>query len=57
MLCCRRMQIMGYKSYSEFAVHPNMASSPEIVMSFLLEMSEMVRPAADKVFSSPQVLS
>ncbi|XP_058205215.1 mitochondrial intermediate peptidase, mitochondrial [Rhododendron vialii] len=41
-------QIMGYKSYSEFAVHPNMASSPEVVMSFLLEMSEMVRPAADK---------
>ncbi|KAI8564627.1 hypothetical protein RHMOL_Rhmol03G0195400 [Rhododendron molle] len=45
-------QIMGYKSYSEFAVHPNMASSPEVVMSFLLEMSEMVRPVADKVVAS-----
>ncbi|GMP24118.1 hypothetical protein CsSME_00001508 [Camellia sinensis var. sinensis] len=43
-------QIMGYKSYAEFAVQPNMASSPEVVMSFLLEMSEMVRPKADKEF-------
>lgn len=43
-------QIMGNKSYAEFAVHPNMASSPEVVMSFLLEMSEMVRPNADKEF-------
>ncbi|GFZ15219.1 zincin-like metalloproteases family protein [Actinidia rufa] len=43
-------QIMGYKSYAEFSVHPNMASSPEIVKSFLLEMSEMVRPKADKEF-------
>lgn len=57
MLCCRRMQIMGYKSYSEFTVHSNMASSPEVVTSFLHEMSEMVRPAADKVLSSAHVLS
>ena len=45
------MQIMGYKSYAEFAVHPNMASSPEVVMSFLLEMSKMIRPKADEVLS------
>lgn len=56
MLCYRCMQIMGNKSYAEFSVHPNMASSPEVVMSFLLEMSEMVRPKADKVLSSPHVL-
>ncbi|KAF5959869.1 hypothetical protein HYC85_001078 [Camellia sinensis] len=50
MRLLRCMQIMGYKSYAEFAVQPNMASSPEVVMSFLLEMSEMVRPKADKEF-------
>ena len=48
MLSYGCIQIMGYKSYAEFSVHPNMASSPEIVKSFLLEMSEMVRPKADK---------
>ena len=45
------MQIMGYKSYAEFAVRPNMASSPEVVMSFLFEMSKMIRPKADEVLS------
>lgn len=43
------MQIMGYKSYAEFAVHSNMASSPDVVTSFLLDMGEMVRPKADEV--------
>ncbi|GKV33757.1 hypothetical protein SLEP1_g42220 [Rubroshorea leprosula] len=41
-------QIMGYKSYAEFVMKPNMASSPEVVMPFLLEMSRMVRPKADE---------
>ncbi|XP_057952770.1 mitochondrial intermediate peptidase, mitochondrial isoform X2 [Malania oleifera] len=45
-------EILGYKSYAEFAVHPNMASSPEIVMSFLLEMSEVARPKADEEFKA-----
>ncbi|KAK9293356.1 hypothetical protein L1049_021348 [Liquidambar formosana] len=43
-------QIMGYKSYAEFAVRPNMASSPQVVKSFLLEMSKIVRPKADEEF-------
>ncbi|XP_059666980.1 mitochondrial intermediate peptidase, mitochondrial [Cornus florida] len=43
-------QIMGYKSYAEFSVCPNMASTPEVIMSFLLEMSKMVRPKADEEF-------
>lgn len=43
------MQIMGYRSYAEYTLKPNMASSPEVVMSFLKEMSEMVRPSADEV--------
>ncbi|RVW90649.1 Mitochondrial intermediate peptidase, mitochondrial [Vitis vinifera] len=46
------MQIMGYKSYAEFAVRPNMASSPEVVMSFLFEMSKMIRPKADEEFKA-----
>lgn len=40
---------MGYKSYSEFALKGNMASSPEVVLSFLHDMSKMVRPKAEEV--------
>ncbi|KAI5670205.1 hypothetical protein M9H77_10569 [Catharanthus roseus] len=47
-------QIMGYKSYAEFAVHSNMASSPDVVTSFLLDMGEMVRPKADEEFKAIQ---
>ncbi|KAK9665643.1 hypothetical protein RND81_14G125800 [Saponaria officinalis] len=43
-------QIMGCKSYAEFAVRPNMASSSDVVMAFLHEMSSMVRPKADEEF-------
>ncbi|GAV64865.1 Peptidase_M3 domain-containing protein [Cephalotus follicularis] len=45
-------QIMGYRSYAEFVVKPNMASSPEVVMSFLHEISSMVRPKADEEFKN-----
>jgi intermediate peptidase len=43
------MQIMGCRSYAEFAVNPNMASSPTVVMSFLHEISKIVRPMAEEV--------
>ncbi|KAK4489446.1 hypothetical protein RD792_005255 [Penstemon davidsonii] len=43
-------EIMGCNSYSEFALKENMASSPEVVMSFLHEMSKMVRPKAEEEF-------
>lgn len=43
------MQIMGYKSYAEFSVHPNMAASPEVVMPFLNDLSMMIRPKAEQV--------
>ncbi|KAH9610394.1 hypothetical protein KSS87_018491 [Heliosperma pusillum] len=43
-------QIMGCKSYAEFAVRPNMAASSDVVMAFLHEMSSMVRPKADEEF-------
>jgi intermediate peptidase len=45
-------QIFGHKSYVEYALKSNMASSPEVVKSFLLEMSNMVRPMADKEFNA-----
>ncbi|KAJ4956022.1 hypothetical protein NE237_012805 [Protea cynaroides] len=48
-------QIMGYKSYAEFAAYPNMASSPEVVMSFLLDLSKIVRPTADEEFQAIQI--
>ncbi|PIN06711.1 Metalloendopeptidase family - mitochondrial intermediate peptidase [Handroanthus impetiginosus] len=43
-------EIMGCKSYAEFALKENMASSPEVVLSFLHEMSKMVRPMAEEEF-------
>ncbi|KAI4332019.1 hypothetical protein L6164_016962 [Bauhinia variegata] len=45
-------QIMGCRSYAEFAMKPNMASSPAVVMSFLHEMSNMVRAKADEEFKA-----
>ncbi|GAB4825974.1 Mitochondrial intermediate peptidase [Ancistrocladus abbreviatus] len=45
-------QLVGCKSYAEFAVRQNMASSPDIVTSFLLEMSEVVRAKADEEFEA-----
>ncbi|KAJ7949611.1 Mitochondrial intermediate peptidase, mitochondrial [Quillaja saponaria] len=45
-------QIMGYGSYAEFALKPNMAASPAVVMSFLLDMSKMARARADEEFKT-----
>ncbi|XP_038896956.1 mitochondrial intermediate peptidase, mitochondrial isoform X1 [Benincasa hispida] len=44
-------QILGYRSFAEFAVTPNLASSPSVVMSFLQELSEVVRSRADEEFN------
>lgn len=49
VLCSLSVQIVGYKSYAEFALKDNMASSPEVVLPFLLDMSKMVRPKAEEV--------
>ncbi|XP_010919044.1 mitochondrial intermediate peptidase, mitochondrial isoform X2 [Elaeis guineensis] len=43
-------EIMGCKSYAEFAIRPNMAASPDVVMSFLLDLSKTVRKKADEEF-------
>lgn len=48
---------MGYRSYAEFTVRPNMSSSPEVVMCFLKELGTMVRPSADEVLSLCMTLS
>lgn len=45
-------QIMGYKSYAEYALHSNMASSPDVVLSFLNELSKTVQPKAVEEFES-----
>ncbi|XP_068634828.1 mitochondrial intermediate peptidase, mitochondrial [Aristolochia californica] len=45
-------QIMGYKSYAEFSVHPNMASSPDVIMSFLKDLSKVVEAKADEEFKA-----
>ncbi|WRX17353.1 Peptidase M3A/M3B catalytic domain - like 3 [Theobroma cacao] len=45
-------QIMGCKSYAEFVMKLNMTSSPEVVVSFLLEMSNIVKPSADTEFKT-----
>ncbi|PIA35745.1 hypothetical protein AQUCO_03500240v1 [Aquilegia coerulea] len=45
-------QIMGHKSFADFSIHPNLASSPEVVKSFLLELSKIVRPKADQEFNA-----
>ncbi|KAK2975850.1 hypothetical protein RJ640_022867 [Escallonia rubra] len=44
--------IIEYDSYAEYALHSSMASSPKVVLSFLLEMSKMVRPMADEEFKA-----
>ncbi|XP_020095925.1 probable mitochondrial intermediate peptidase, mitochondrial isoform X1 [Ananas comosus] len=44
-------QIMGYKSFADFAIHPNLAAKVDVVMSFLLDLSKIVRPKADEEFA------
>ncbi|KAK8963084.1 hypothetical protein KSP40_PGU010344 [Platanthera guangdongensis] len=43
-------QIMGCRSYAEFAIRPNMAASPDIVEDFLLTLSHMIRHRAEEEF-------
>uniref|UniRef100_A0A2P2M057 Uncharacterized protein MANES_14G034200 n=1 Tax=Rhizophora mucronata TaxID=61149 RepID=A0A2P2M057_RHIMU len=45
-------KMLGCGSYAEFMVKQNLASSPEVVKSFLCEMSKMVRPKADQEFET-----
>ncbi|XP_020589998.1 probable mitochondrial intermediate peptidase, mitochondrial isoform X5 [Phalaenopsis equestris] len=47
-------KIMGYRSYAEFAIRSNMAASPNVVMDFLLSLSNTVRQRADAEFKLVQ---
>ncbi|KAF8687407.1 hypothetical protein HU200_043097 [Digitaria exilis] len=41
---------MGCKSYADFAIRPNMAASSDVVMSFLEDLSNIVRHKADEEY-------
>ncbi|CAD6335737.1 unnamed protein product [Miscanthus lutarioriparius] len=43
-------KIMGCKSYAEFAIRPNMAASADVVMSFLEDLSNIVKHKAEEEF-------
>ncbi|OQU76928.1 probable mitochondrial intermediate peptidase, mitochondrial isoform X2 [Sorghum bicolor] len=43
-------EIMGCKSYAEFAIRPNMAASADVVMSFLEDLSNIVKHKAEEEF-------
>jgi intermediate peptidase len=43
------LQTMGCKSYADFAIRSNMAASADVVMSFLGDLSDIVRHKADEV--------
>ena len=43
-------QIMGCKSYAEFAIRPNMAASADVVMSFLEDLSNIVKYKPEEVW-------
>lgn len=40
---------MGYRSYVDNALQSNMAKSPDVVSSFLVELSKAVQPKAVEV--------
>ncbi|PKA60678.1 mitochondrial intermediate peptidase [Apostasia shenzhenica] len=43
-------QIMGCRSYAEFAIRPSMAASPDVVSTFLHDLTNIVRNKADEEF-------
>ncbi|XP_072985916.1 mitochondrial intermediate peptidase, mitochondrial [Typha latifolia] len=43
-------QIMQCKSYSDFAIRPNMAASVDVVTSFLIDLSKTIKDKANEEF-------
>lgn len=41
-------QLLGYQSFAHFAVAPTLAGSPDVVKSFLMDLSEKIRGKADE---------
>lgn len=46
----KRANLLGYKSHSDFVLEERMAQSPEKVLSFLNDLLEKAKPAAQKEF-------
>ncbi|MAP80055.1 MAG: peptidase M3 [Aequorivita sp.] len=46
----KRAQLLGYKSHAHFVLEERMAKTPEKVKSFLNELLEKAKPAANKEF-------
>lgn len=46
----QRAQLLGYKSHAHFVLEERMAETPEKVQSFLQELLEKAKPAAEKEF-------
>lgn len=46
----QRAQLLGYKSHARFVLEERMAETPEKVQSFLQELLEKAKPAAEKEF-------
>ena len=47
----KRANLLGYKSHSDFVLEERMAQNPEKVLSFLNDLLEKTKPAAQKEFS------
>jgi Zn-dependent oligopeptidase len=47
----KRANLLGYKSHSDFVLEERMAQNPEKVQSFLNDLLEKAKPAAEKEFA------
>ncbi|MGZ9674995.1 M3 family metallopeptidase [Flavobacterium sp. GNP001] len=47
----KRANLLGYKSHSDFVLEERMAQNPEKVLSFLNDLLEKAKPAAQKEFT------
>ena len=47
----KRANLLGYKSHSDFVLEERMAQNPEKVLSFLNDLLEKAKPAAQKEFA------
>lgn len=53
----RRANILGYKTHADFVLERRMAETPERVLSFLNDLKQRYRPAAEKDFASIKAIA